>query len=236
MSENIFDANTSVIGLIDDDTDMLHKLEKDLLADGSRQAFIAPKPDIAFSWVMSNEVDLLACDLNLGVEKNGFEVLKECQKIDEDLPLILFTRGVISKEMISECEELNISFLDKANGRDFVISSIINKLNNRPHTRIEKLTKLKNELDSCKNYSKNSKNEFETIIASQLINELEEHKKTGRITTISTLGGSNKSIDDLINDVKSKNKAGQNLIKIYFDLNLTKTKIKNKRKKGWFRF
>lgn len=235
MAKSKYKTNTRVIGLVDDDKSMLETLEKDLLEDGSRQAFIAPNSNEVYSWIMNDQVDLLACDLHLGMnKKNGFEVLKECHKINEKLPLILFSRGDIDKKMKTKCDQLKITFLDKAKGNEFISSSIINKLQENPYEKIYSHRK-NNPIREKEVEIEKINNEFLEIISNELISELKRYSAKGQIKNIRYLGGKpNQSLDELIQEVDNKTELGNSLIKTYFDLKITKKKIRDNKKWKWF--
>ncbi len=229
-----FTKSTSVIGLIDDRPEMLIRLESKLLQDGRKQAFISPNPDAAYDWVRDNELDLLACDLDLGEQNiNGLEVLVECHKIDDQLPLVLFTKGDITDDMINDCNKFNIKFVDKAEGDDYISGTILNSLKANPLYRNEKLESIEQDLSVFIEENKSENSNYEKIIAEELMRELTILKNKGKIKKLHYLGIKDENLEDVIKSINSLDSKGKFWIKTYFNLKITINRLKDKRIK-WF--
>lgn len=108
---------TLVIGLIDDEREKLLGIEEELVAEAEVQAFISMEGSEAIRWVQNHEINLLASDYHFpGADYTGLDILIQAREIDEFLPLVLFTTGVVSREEITKCKSYAIDFYDKKEG------------------------------------------------------------------------------------------------------------------------
>ena len=115
---------TTIIGIIDDDNDKLRIIEDELIKSTDFQAFVTSSPKEVENWVSEKEISLLAVDYNLGEGVNGIDIISKLRDENKDLPIVLFTNGVLSEEVMSKAEDLGINFFSKGSDIEHLIESI----------------------------------------------------------------------------------------------------------------
>ncbi len=120
----------TTIGYVDDETEALNRVEDYFLNLDGFNIYTTTNVDEAKDWVISKKIDVLVSDLNMA-DIDGISLLSEVRKIDQKIPLILFTGFVISSNHFKRLDDIDALIVRKHEGVEYLVKNIENFVETR---------------------------------------------------------------------------------------------------------
>ena len=97
--------------VVDDEPSVLLTYQM-ILEHKGYEVLPAPSPEAARVVLDGEKLDLLLCDLSLGLKGSGFEVIEHARRCQPGLPALLLT-GYATKDVLDRAQRLGVAVLLK---------------------------------------------------------------------------------------------------------------------------